>query len=104
MSARGRACASAVVAQHRLTVFKRCGCLSAFATTHCNRIPPPVLQKEFDMYWHPRFTLVVPRDLVDHFFPFLSQLEERMSQVCNAAAAALNVGGGACQSTAVNST
>ena len=33
------------------------------------------------MYWHERFTLVVPRELVYHFFPFLLEFEECMAEV-----------------------
>lgn len=37
---------------------------------------PGAAQKDFNQYWHPRFCIVVPEELVAVLFPFLSSLEE----------------------------
>ena len=37
---------------------------------------PGVAQNDYDQFWHERFCVAVPAELVNHLFPFLSKVEE----------------------------
>lgn len=39
------------------------------------------MQERWNNYYHPRFMLCVPRELVDHAFPFLRRLEEQVEKM-----------------------
>lgn len=39
------------------------------------------LQREYDMYWHERMTLLVPRELNYHLFPWLADFEANIERV-----------------------
>lgn len=57
-------------------------CSASHTVVHQPNTP---LQKEFDLYWHERFTLCVPDELMDHLFPFLATLRGRIAAVRSSA-------------------
>ncbi|KAK9916158.1 hypothetical protein WJX75_009514 [Coccomyxa subellipsoidea] len=42
---------------------------------------PGAAQNDYDQFWHPRFCVSVPRELVDLLFPFLRNLEQTVKEL-----------------------
>lgn len=58
-----------VMSKSYLLCFKPVGLLAAGGW-------PGVAQNDYDQFWHERFCVPVPAELVEYLFPFLSDLEK----------------------------